>query len=84
MHGTINIKNCHYFQDIICRDFYGIDSHLSPTCFFTRNNEGKKKNIYFTSPAVRDVVLHNHQAIKVKQQQYRDAHDYGVTGFEAV
>ncbi|GFG38232.1 hypothetical protein Cfor_12224 [Coptotermes formosanus] len=47
------------------RDFYGIDSHLSPTCFFTRNGEGKKNIIYFTSPAVRDVIVCNSRTIKI-------------------
>jgi hypothetical protein len=52
---------------IVCRDFYGIDSLLSPTCLLTRCKEGKKKNIYFTSPAVRDIVINNCHTIKVNQ-----------------
>jgi hypothetical protein len=52
---------------VACRDFYDIDSLLSPTCLLTRCNEGKKKNIYFTSLAVRDIVINNHRTIKVNQ-----------------
>lgn len=51
----------------VCRDFYDIDSLLSPTCLLTRCNEGKKKNIYFTSLAVRDIVINNHLTLKVSQ-----------------
>ncbi|XP_021918254.1 tRNA (cytosine(34)-C(5))-methyltransferase isoform X2 [Zootermopsis nevadensis] len=47
------------------RDFYDINSLLSPTCLLTRCKEGKKKNIYFTSPAVHDIVVNNHQTIKL-------------------
>lgn len=47
------------------RDFYDIDKNLQPTCLLTRCKEGKKKNIYFTSPAVRDIVLHNESNIKL-------------------
>ncbi|PSN39124.1 tRNA (cytosine(34)-C(5))-methyltransferase [Blattella germanica] len=46
------------------RDFYGIDSQLRPNCLLTRCKEGKKKNIYFTSPAVRDIVVNNQEKIK--------------------
>jgi hypothetical protein len=56
---------------IIYRDFYGINSLLSPTCLLTRCKEGKKKNIYFTSPAVRDIVINNHHIIKVNQHVLR-------------
>ncbi|XP_069676058.1 tRNA (cytosine(34)-C(5))-methyltransferase [Periplaneta americana] len=47
------------------RDFYGISNELQPTCLLTRCKEGKKKNIYFTSPAVRDIVVNNHEKIKL-------------------
>lgn len=47
------------------RDFYDIDPLLSSTCLLTRCNEGKKKNIYFTSLAVRDIVINNHRTIKL-------------------
>ncbi|KAJ9597965.1 hypothetical protein L9F63_011166, partial [Diploptera punctata] len=46
------------------RDFYGIDSQLHATCLLTRCKEGKKKNIYFTSPAVRDIIINNQDKIK--------------------
>ncbi|KAJ9575326.1 hypothetical protein L9F63_025725, partial [Diploptera punctata] len=47
------------------RDFYGIDSQLHATCLLTRCKEGKKKNIYFTSPAVRDIIINNQDKNKV-------------------
>lgn len=47
------------------RDFYDISNELHPTCLLTRCKEGKKKNIYFTSPAVRDIVVNNHEKIKL-------------------
>lgn len=47
------------------RDFYNVDPALNPTLLLTRCKEGKKKNIYFTSPAVRDIVLNNEEKIKV-------------------
>lgn len=50
---------------IICREFYGISDKLNPRCLLVRCREGKKKNIYFTSPAIRDIVLCNEDSVKM-------------------
>lgn len=49
----------------LIRDYYDISSDLDPTCLLTRCKEGKKKNIYITSPAVRDIVINNVDRIKL-------------------
>ncbi|KAL6260466.1 hypothetical protein P5V15_007991 [Pogonomyrmex californicus] len=46
-------------------DFYGISDDLDPRCLLVRCHEGKKKNIYFTSPAIRDVVISNENKVKM-------------------
>ncbi|XP_024081051.1 tRNA (cytosine(34)-C(5))-methyltransferase isoform X2 [Cimex lectularius] len=46
------------------REFYKIED-LEPTCLLTRCLVGKKKNIYFTSKSVRDLVDHNQTKIKI-------------------
>lgn len=50
---------------IIHRKFYGISDDLDPRCLLVRCHEGKKKNIYFTSPAIRDIVLSNEDNVKM-------------------
>ncbi|KAJ4428687.1 hypothetical protein ANN_25680 [Periplaneta americana] len=45
------------------RDFYDISNELQPTCLLTRCKE--EKNIYFTSPAVSDIVINNNEKIKL-------------------
>lgn len=47
------------------RDFYGISDNLDPRCLLVRCHEGKKKNIYFTSPAIRDLVISNEDKVKM-------------------
>uniref|UniRef100_A0A1B6DIS1 tRNA (cytosine(34)-C(5))-methyltransferase n=2 Tax=Clastoptera arizonana TaxID=38151 RepID=A0A1B6DIS1_9HEMI len=47
------------------RDFFGIDSRLQSSCLLTRCVVGKKKNIYFVSPAVQDIVMNNQKKIKL-------------------
>ncbi|XP_067006255.2 tRNA (cytosine(34)-C(5))-methyltransferase [Anabrus simplex] len=49
----------------VIKEFYGIENQLEPTCLLTRCKEGKKKNIYFTSPIVRDIVINNADKIKL-------------------
>lgn len=44
--------------------FYQISDEFDPKCLLTRCHGGKKKNIYLTSPAVRDLVLQNQHAVK--------------------
>ncbi|KAG5326419.1 NSUN2 methyltransferase, partial [Pseudoatta argentina] len=47
------------------KDFYGISDDLDPHCLLVRCHEGKKKNIYFTSPAIRDIVIFNENKVKM-------------------
>nr|CAD7396849.1 unnamed protein product [Timema cristinae] len=47
------------------RDFYDLSAELLPSMFMVRCKEGKKKNIYFTSPIVRDIVLNNNDKLKI-------------------
>ena len=53
------------FCRIIFRQFYDISSNLDPKCLLVRCLEGKKKNIYFTSSAIRDIVLSNENNVKM-------------------
>ncbi|KAK9503672.1 hypothetical protein O3M35_010185 [Rhynocoris fuscipes] len=46
------------------KEFYGIQN-LDPSCLLTRCLIGKKKNIYFTSPSIKDIVNHNQKKIKI-------------------
>lgn len=46
------------------KDFYKISNDFDVTCLLTRCHIGKKKNIYFTSPAIRDLVIQNQDSIK--------------------
>ncbi|KAL3287618.1 hypothetical protein HHI36_002087 [Cryptolaemus montrouzieri] len=46
------------------KSFYEVDSAFDSTCLLTRCHVGKKKNIYLTSNAVRDLVLQNQGNIK--------------------
>lgn len=47
------------------KDYYGLS--LPCTSFLTRHNDEncKKRNLYFTSPAIRDVVLNNETRVKI-------------------
>ncbi|XP_071447980.1 tRNA (cytosine(34)-C(5))-methyltransferase [Hetaerina americana] len=45
------------------RDYYGLKD-LDPKLLLTRCVEGKKKNIYLTNAAVRDIVMSNEDRIK--------------------
>lgn len=38
---------------------------MNPKCLLVRCHEGKKKNIYFTSPAIRDIVMSNENRVKM-------------------
>lgn len=46
------------------QDFYKISEDFDSTCLLTRCLVGKKKNIYLTSPAVRDLIAQNQATIK--------------------
>lgn len=47
------------------KEFYDISNDLDPKCLLVRCNEGKKKNIYFTSAAIRDIILSNENKVKM-------------------
>jgi len=47
------------------KEFYGISDTLDPTLLFVRCKEGNKRNIYYTNPAVRDVMKCNDDRVKV-------------------
>ncbi|XP_022908247.2 tRNA (cytosine(34)-C(5))-methyltransferase [Onthophagus taurus] len=44
--------------------FYDISNDFDVKCLLVRCNAGKRKNIYLTSPAIRDLVLQNQGSIK--------------------
>lgn len=46
------------------KSFYKISDDFDCTCLLTRCEAGKKKNIYLTSPAIRDLVIQNQASIK--------------------
>lgn len=46
------------------KDFYKISDDFDVKCLLVRCHVGKKKNIYYTSPAMRDLVLKNQGTIK--------------------
>lgn len=46
------------------KEYYNISDAFNPKCLLTRCHVGKKKNIYFCSEAVRDLVAVNQKTIK--------------------
>lgn len=48
----------------LSRKFYSISDKLDPKCLLVRCLEGKKKNVYLTSPAIRDLLLSNEHHVK--------------------
>lgn len=50
------------WEDI--KTYYHISDGFDSKCLLTRCIGGKKKNIYFTSPAVKDLVLNNQHTVK--------------------
>lgn len=46
------------------QNFYKISNDFDPTCLLVRCHTGKKKNIYMTSSAIRDLVINNQGTIK--------------------
>ncbi|XP_076239438.1 tRNA (cytosine(34)-C(5))-methyltransferase Nsun2 [Calliopsis andreniformis] len=47
------------------KKFYNISDDLDPRCLLVRCHGGKKKNIYYTSPEIRNVVISNEDHIKL-------------------
>lgn len=46
------------------KSFYSISDEFNSKCLLTRCHVGKKKNIYLTSEAIRDLVVTNQGSIK--------------------
>lgn len=47
------------------KNFYEISSDLDPQFLLVRCYEGKKKNIYYASSAIRDIILSNENSVKM-------------------
>lgn len=47
------------------KHFYQLDESLNKRCLLTRCQTERKKNIYYCSDPIRDLVLHNEQQIKI-------------------
>jgi len=47
------------------KEFYGISDTFDPTLLFVRCKEGNKRNIYYTNPAIRDVMKCNEEKVKI-------------------
>lgn len=58
-------NNLGFFFFYYFRQYYNISDKLDPKCLLVRCHEGKKKNIYFTSPAIREIVICNEDKVKM-------------------
>lgn len=47
------------------KSFYNLNDDFKPTCLLTRSVSDKKKNIYFCSEQVRNLLLSNQDSIKI-------------------
>lgn len=47
------------------KSFYSLSDSFNPICLLTRSHSDKKKNIYFCSEAVRDLLRCNEDSIKI-------------------
>lgn len=47
------------------KNFYQIRDDFDPRCLLTRCATGKKKHLYFCTPAIRNVVVNNESIIKI-------------------
>lgn len=47
------------------KNFYKLSDEFNPQCLLTRCFGGKKKNVYFCSEAVRDLILTNEKFVKI-------------------
>lgn len=47
------------------KNFFNIHDDFPPECLLTRCAGGKKKHVYFCTPSVRNVVVHNEKIIKI-------------------
>jgi len=53
-----------YFENFLCRDFYGFTDFPTKQ-LLTRTHQERKKHIYFVSEIVRNVVENNTDFLKV-------------------
>ncbi|KAG8326374.1 hypothetical protein J6590_044362 [Homalodisca vitripennis] len=51
----------------LIKDFYEMKPELPLDCLLTRCHVGKRKNIYFVSPAIRDIIDKNQDKVKRKR-----------------
>ncbi|XP_046667880.1 tRNA (cytosine(34)-C(5))-methyltransferase [Homalodisca vitripennis] len=49
----------------LIKDFYEMKPELPLDCLLTRCHVGKRKNIYFVSPAIRDIIDKNQDKVKL-------------------
>lgn len=49
----------------VISSFYELDAKFNPLCLLTRSFSDKKKNIYYCSEPVRDLLLCNQDTIKI-------------------
>lgn len=47
------------------KSFYDLSNEFDPLCLLTRSYGGRKKNVYFCSAPVRDLLLCNENSIKI-------------------
>lgn len=47
------------------KDFYKLSNEFNPLCLLTRSLSEKKKNIYFCSEQIRDLLLCNEDLVKI-------------------
>lgn len=55
-------KNEPIWKDI--KDFYQVSDSFDPSCLLTRCQQGKKKNLYLVSDAMKNLVVSNQNYIK--------------------
>lgn len=48
------------------RDFYGFNESFDHTLLFSRRKDDLKRNIYFTTPEIKDIVNLNFDRLTVK------------------
>lgn len=47
------------------KDFYKLSDEFNPLCLMTRSLSEKKKNVYFCSEQLRDLLVHNEDSVKM-------------------
>ena len=49
----------------VCREFYGVSDDYPVDQLMVRCHEGQKRNLYFVSPAIKQLVQGNEEKIRV-------------------